>query len=206
MLILQFSSFAILLASTLFFLIKQRTINIYIRWILINYLVLEGNTLLIYFFHTFPTNIVFFPFLQLINILFLTELYSSIIPTLSKKIKYSIWTSAVLFFTIYYLFFINEPFIQYYSNVLGNIFIVLLSFWYFIEIITKNSNQTGFLKLNFTIFFYFSIEILIALTLRFLVNADIKWVGPIWIFRAVLIQLYYLSLIHFGWKTGKIKE
>lgn len=52
----------------------------------------------------------------------------------------------------------------------------------------------------------FSFDTLVSLTSNFLINERLHWVAPIWIARAFLFLLFYVSLIHFTWKIGKIPK
>lgn len=94
-----------------------------------------------------------------------------------------------------------------YGNVLYNLAVISFSFSYFMMLILKGIKPPRFeLFLNGTILVYFSYDAVISLSSNFLVNEHLNLVAPFWLFRTVLLQLFYVSLINFSWQIGKIPK
>jgi hypothetical protein len=92
-----------------------------------------------------------------------------------------------------------------YTNVLYNLAVVALSFLYFIGIVINGIRPQKFeLFFNSIVLIYFSYDAIISLSSNFLINEHLDLVAPFWLFRTLLLQLFYVSLINFAWQTGKI--
>lgn len=94
-----------------------------------------------------------------------------------------------------------------YTNVLYNLAVVAFSFLYFIGIVIKGIRPQPFeLFFNSVVLVYFSYDAIISLSSNFLINEHLDLVAPFWLFRTLLLQLLYVSLINFSWQTGKIRK
>lgn len=94
-----------------------------------------------------------------------------------------------------------------YGNVLYNLAVISFSFSYFMILILKGIKPQRFeLFLNGAILVYFSYDAIISLSSNFLVNEHLDLVAPFWLFRTVLLQLFYVSLINFSWQIGKVPK
>lgn len=58
----------------------------------------------------------------------------------------------------------------------------------------------------FALLSYVALDVVVSLTFNYLVNNYLDLVAPLWIVRAGLILLFYVSLINYSWQIGRIRE
>lgn len=203
--ILQYSSIFILLSGCIILTItKSKKWNVIL--LITTLLCLEFTTLIISLVNDLEPNILLIIFGQFFSLFFLSHIYCKEILVINFKWFSVIATTSFLLLILNAFYYTNLNDIQFYADIIGCIIIITLASLYFYSIIWKdNFNPTHF-WFNCSVFLFFSVEVIIKLTFNFLINGHLNWVGPIWIFRGVLLQIFYVLLIYYGWKTGKNKK
>lgn len=156
----------------------------------------------------FGNNLIMIPLYGLLEILYFLILYYFIL----KIVKSNLWLALLLMtlsFTIYET--INSLNVEpanfnSYSRVMAAICIVLSAIAYYIKNIKLNiKNITGELRLNTFIFIFYSLNLLFFLPLNFLINLDSEVKYYFWIANLLITILFYISLIYWIWKHGRIQ-
>ncbi len=93
---------------------------------------------------------------------------------------------------------------QSYDRLLYDFIIMILSLSYFYVSLGRNDISKSSLVFNGFVLAFFTIDIFLAAGTNYLINESLLLVAWFWFFRAILLQLYYCSLIYHTWKTGKI--
>lgn len=94
-----------------------------------------------------------------------------------------------------------------YGNIFYNLAVMSFSFSYFMMLIAKGMKPRPFeFFLNAAVLLYFAYDAVISLSSNFLVNENLDLVAPFWLFRTLLLQLFYISLINFSWQIGKVPK
>ncbi len=203
--ILQYSSIFILLCGCIILsAAKSKKWNIILLITIL--LCFEFTTLIISFVNDLEPNILLIIFGQFFSLFFLSHIYCKEILAINFKWFLVFATTAFLLLIFNAFYYTNLNDIQFYSDIIGCLIIIILSSLYFYSIIWKSNYNATYFWFNCIVFLFFSVEVIIKLTFNFLINGHLNWVGPIWIFRGVLLQIFYLLLIYYGWKTGKNKR
>ncbi|GGG07898.1 hypothetical protein GCM10011344_05590 [Dokdonia pacifica] len=75
---------------------------------------------------------------------------------------------------------------------------------YFLKLMQQRINfNIKHFTLNSIILLFFSLDIILYVMIKFLLDYDLNSFILISYFRYILIQLFYISLIYFGWKLDK---
>lgn len=102
--------------------------------------------------------------------------------------------------------FIAKKF-QSYGKVIADGGIVMLCLFYYWEVIKgKIKSTTEINILNAANIIFFSLSLLIFLSINFLVNANYDLVMIFWFFNLIIISLYYTTLILLIWQNGKTRK
>lgn len=85
--------------------------------------------------------------------------------------------------------------------------IMLYGLFYLYTLMRRQQLQkTKSLRFTISVVLFFSIDALLAVGANFLVNEHLALVAGFWIFRALLLHLYYWSVIYYLWKIGKTHQ
>lgn len=94
-----------------------------------------------------------------------------------------------------------------FSKVVADVGIILLCLLYYKTALTRQEsiNREMFV-LNSIFISYFSINLIISLSMNFLINESNHLVFPFWILNAISASLLYLSLTYMIWQHGKTQK
>lgn len=203
--ILEISSIAILAVGVVSLLLKGTFKEHPLLFIYVLALILtELTAVYMSDFHSERANIFllyFSGFIHFLGVILIVNEYFN--PDKRKYRLLFIPFGIVLLFQSFYSYSGFNSF-QVYGNVLYNLIILSFSLSYFIRVLVRGINPKRHdLILNSTILIYFSFDSVISLSSNFLINEHLDLVAPFWLIRTVLLQLFYLSLIHFSWQIGK---
>jgi len=202
--ILRYFSISILFLGSLILIKKNfRKFKRPILCLIFTLLMIEAISLYINIKYGKTPNLIFICISQFLSIAFLSYTYCKELLKVNLRWFYLIPLTTIIILVTNVLQYKNLKELQFYSDIIGCLIILSLAGLYFINIIKNETSNRLLFWFNSIVFLFFSIELIITLTLNFLVNAHLNWVAPIWIFRALVMQLFYLSLIYYGWKTGK---
>ena len=202
---LSYFSILLLLLSSLFFLKNRYKKSYWIKTYLFLLLGLETLVLFLYFQST--NNLFIFTISFLVHFLFLTQFYfSKVFSIQKKKICLTIGVGFLpLLFAI--IFKNNIAYFSPYDRVLYSLIIMGYALFYILHMIQGriNTNKPQII-LNNSILLFFTIDAFLALATDFLINKKLlQVVAGFWFFRAILLQIFYGSLIYYGWKNHKVE-
>lgn len=143
-------------------------------------------------------------------LLLIHNLYSQLFFSLFKKNIFKIIYTVVVLTMLIGLFFIynkNINFVFHYNAVI-ELIILVYPIVYFLKLMKqKVKYSTKYFILNSIVFLFFSLEILLYVMLKFILDSNLfKNMISIAYFRFIIIQLLYISLIYFGWRLGQKRE
>lgn len=131
------------------------------------------------------------------------NLYERLFFNLINKVMYRLLLGIIVIVGLIFLYQKNPNLVFHYTAAIEFI-IFLYPINYFIKLAKQEINYdiTNFV-LNGIIFLFFCLEIVSYIMLKFLIESELLHSIRITEFRYLLIQLFYLSLIYFGWKIQK---
>jgi len=186
------------------FLLIQKRMNV-IFWSILGLLVLEFIPFIIPKSH-FQDKFWILYFSGAIYILLIHNLYKKIFFTLVKDVIFKILMSVIFLFVGLGVFYIHhrDPNFVYVFITSIEILIIFYPIYYFIKLVS------GIIKydliqfiFNGIVLLFFSLEIMMYVMIKFLIESDLFFSIKIYEFRFYVMQLFYLSLIYFGWKIQK---
>ncbi len=142
---------------------------------------------------------------ELFLFVLITELYAVYFFKLSRSLRLGLYFLVSIVFIITGIVVGLSESYSVYSNIIINCVLCYFATVYFSGILRKGKVETKALILNVSVYLFFAVDTIVSVTFKFLVSNHLNWVAPIWLFRGVLLLLFYLSLINFGWKTGTNK-
>jgi len=132
-----------------------------------------------------------------LNFLFLTFFYLEKIYKANRILTLNINILALLLFILTYHL---QPYDRFtYSLVITCYSLIFIHKWLQGSI---KSNRASFL-LNASILLFFCVDAFLAIATDYLVNNSLELVSWFWFFRGILLQVFYITLIYYAWKTGK---
>jgi hypothetical protein len=143
-------------------------------------------------------------------LLLMHSLYNQLFFSLFKKVVFKRLYMVVVLTMLIGLFFIYKRNINvvFHYNAVIELIILAYPTVYFLKLMKqKIKYDTKHFMLNSIIFLFFSLEILLYVMLKFILDSNLfKSIMSIAYFRFAIIQLLYISLIYFGCKLGKKQE
>jgi hypothetical protein len=140
---------------------------------------------------------------------YLTYFYSKLVFKLENIYHYALQLIGLLGFAWMMQPDIASTKIAYYARIPYSLAITgysLVCFYYLI----KESNQTRNMPLwvlNSAILVFFALDAFLATGTEYLMNREyLHLVAWFWFFRAIFLQLFYLALIYYGWKSHRPTE
>lgn len=152
-------------------------------------------------------NLILFSFSCLIHFIFLTLIYAKYFFNIKRK-----HTLAIILIGSIPLFVFNTNWIpdsikfESYDRALYSLIFVIYSLTYFYQTIKTTPLRNYGLILNASVLIFFSLDVFLAVGTNYLINENLTLVSWFWTIRALFLQLFYVSLIHFIWKDGKIQQ
>lgn len=166
-------------------------------------LVLEGTDLCSRLLQWNISNHINYAISQLLFLSCLTGLYARQFIHMPAYVKYVIYGLASILFIISSGWLDVMQQYGFYPNVIISCIICGLTILYFGEVIKKGKVESKAFVFNIITFFFFAIETIISMTYNFLITNHLNWVAPIWLFRFILLIMFYISLIQVGWSMQK---
>jgi len=184
----------LIFGSSLYFFKKSKVSSIYI-YILVLLLFEIASRILGYLF---KSNYLILSFSFFIHFLFLTYFYFSKIYRVNKLKKYSVIGLGLIILII-------SNYIQPYDRFIYSLTITCYSLFY-VYIWLKGNLRTDIRHnlLNGSILLFFCIDAFLAIGTEYLITNSLELVSWFWFFRAILLQLFYITLVYFVWKTQKV--
>ncbi|CAH0169584.1 hypothetical protein [Chryseobacterium sp. Bi04] len=142
---------------------------------------------------------------QFFGLVALTAVYSSYYIQLSREIRWIVYCYAGILLIGNILYIQNGTSVTFYSNIISSIIICSYAASYFMKIIREGRVEKSMFIVNIIVFLFFSVECVISTTFNFLISNHLGWVGPIWLFRGVLLLAFYIAFINLGCGVGKIR-
>lgn len=167
--------------------------------------VLEGTDLCFRLLESNVTNHINYAVSQLLLLYCLTGVYAERFIRMPTYIKYILYGLACVLFIISAGWLELMQAYGFYPNIVVSGVICAFAVLYFAEIIKRGKVEPNAFVFNVLTFFFFAVEIIISTTYSFLITNHLDWVAPIWLFRMVLLIVFYVALIQIGWNTQKSK-
>lgn len=95
---------------------------------------------------------------------------------------------------------------QSYDRAIYSFVIMLYSLYFLYQLVGGVRREREEMILNSGVLIFFALDAFLAIGTNFLVNESLVLVGWFWIGRALTLQFFYASMIHFLWRTGKIPK
>lgn len=145
----------------------------------------------------------FIPFF-FIQFLFLNHFYCSSVFRLSSTKRNTILGLGLIPFLTYLLPEPYRSFLQHYDQTPYSFTIMVYSLMYFYALINKNIVTIHARNvLNGAILLFFTLDTFLAIGAKYLVTENLFLVIYLSFFRAIFLQLFYSTLIYYGWKSSK---
>lgn len=174
-----------------------------IKSLLVVLLLLESTTLIIDVFEVADSNLIFLPIGQFLSLFFMIQIYTADFKKNTFLFKIIAWSIALVLLILNFLTFSEKENIQFYLDILGNLIIIGCVLISFLNETLSLQIKKGKFLLNSSVILLYSVDVILLITLNFLVNESLSWVAPVWCVRILLIQFFYVALIYYGWKVGK---
>lgn len=167
---------------------------------------LEASDLVCRFLDINTSNYINYAISQLLFLICITNVYNLYFFKLSNLITRGIHLMAILFFclNVFSTGIVKEY--SGYSYVLVCCILCGFAIAYFSNVISTGKANKHEIRFNVISLFFFSVEAIVAITYNFLLTNYLDWVAPIWMFRMVLLIVFYITLIQFTWSLGKNKR
>lgn len=92
-------------------------------------------------------------------------------------------------------------------NIMMNIVFIAYPVLYLTQVLKqKNKYNELYFRMSCVFLSYFIFEIILSVLLGFIFKIQLTWKFYILPFRFFIIQIFYISLIYFGWKIGKTQK
>lgn len=150
-------------------------------------------------------NIYLYPLSQSFGLLMMTEIYNTYFFKIPPLLRWMIYLFTGTSFFLSVTGISSSSSVTLYSNIITDVIICGFAAVYFLYVFKNPGIDKNLLTVNVFIFLFFSIESIISTTFDFLIHHHLQWVAPVWLFRGVLLWLFYLAFINLGWNTGKMK-
>jgi hypothetical protein len=136
---------------------------------------------------------------------FLTHFYLSKIYLLNNKLKTGVISLGVVLLLLNIIGTQNQY--HFYGRFIFSVVITLYSLIFIYQFLKERITYKKELFIfNSSILLFFCIDAFLAIASDYLINNSLVIVSWFWFFRAVLLQLFYISLIYYLWKTGKTTQ
>lgn len=135
---------------------------------------------------------------------FLTQYYSKNIKLFNSKIRMSMLGLGVFLFLISFLDVV-KPFIPIILYIYS-VSITTYSLLYFYKLVkSKIENKSYNNMLNYGVLFFFCLDTCLSIASKFLTQEVLIYVSWFWFVRVLFLQFFYITLINYLWKTGKVQ-
>lgn len=202
---MAYGSLIILLGGTGFLLLKKPGKNqtLFLAYI-IALILLELLSKMTYIYGS-KSNLILLPISALVHLFFIVQIYSTRIFEIKRK-----KVNRILFFLMLPLcclicLNLTNPIEQFQSpdQLFSSFVIILFCLFYLKYSIQGNQISMNYHFMNAMALCFFSLNLLLFAASNYLVNEKLDFVSRFWTFRAIILQLFYISLIHTTWKIGK---
>lgn len=184
--------------------LRYRLITLYIL------LAISTDLLTIYFRTYWGYNLFLLPIYSFIELVIFSKLYVSSfikkeIPILRRLIFFAQALTVLDLMFICNLFHIQT--FHAYSKVITDIIVITYCLMYYFKILTGElSFSKELFLLNSSFVYYFSINVLIFLSVNFLINESLYLVTPFWMINALSALFLYNFLTYMIWQHGKSQK
>lgn len=159
--------------------------------------------------YTYGNNLIVLPIYSLLELIMFVLFYYKFLFKAKHRLILGLSIMAMLYIVweIINLERLETRKFQSYAKVADNFVIITLALGFFYEKINifKESKWDNF-RLNAVILIFFSINMLFFLPINFLINERSGLNHYFWISNLVITILFYLFLISFIWKNGRIRK
>ncbi len=115
--------------------------------------------------------------------------------------------SALILFDLFYFSRLTDAAnFQSIAKIIANLSIIIICIYYSWKgILNKGIRSLEFMSINPYIIGYFSINLIIFLSINFLINEALGIVTYFWILNLIVNVLFYIRITYFLWKRGRIR-
>jgi hypothetical protein len=157
----------------------------------------------------FENNLFLIPVYALGEFLIIAVLYLIFLLRIKNHIVVIILSgvSALILFDLFYLSRLTDTAnFQSIAKIIANLSIIVICIFYSWKgILNTGIRSLEFVGINPYIIGYFSINLIIFLSINFLINEALGIVTYFWILNLVVNVLFYIKITHFLWKRGRIR-
>lgn len=194
----------VVLTFGVLFMVKEKKFNV-ILLALASFLSMEVTP----FFIRIEEHIFFlFFFSSLVYFILVQKLYTPFFKGKTQLVlKIGIGSFITLSIFLYLFLFNGYDYRVIYHNLFSNLLFMAYPVGYLIGALKERKIYNSvYFNMSCIFFGYFVLEIILSVVLGFLFKIDFIWNIPVRPFRFGIVQLFYISLIYFGWKLGKIQK
>lgn len=141
-------------------------------------------------------------------LILINSIYNDLFFKVVKKLFFKVIISViVILLGLFLIYPINANFVFHYNAFIG---LIILGYpiSYFLKLIKQEIQYNlKYFSFNAIVFLFFSLDIILYVMLKFIVDVKLfESIKGIAYFRFFIIQLFYISLIYFGYQLSKAKN
>lgn len=145
---------------------------------------------------------------SLVYFILVHKLYSNFLKATTQLfLKIGIFTFVLVSIGLFIMALKDSTYQIIYHNIFANVLYMTYPILYLIHSLKqKHVYSSLYFNLSCVFLGYFILEIVLSILMSFLFKVELIWNIPIRPFRFCVIQLFYMTLIYFGWKLGKTQK
>lgn len=145
---------------------------------------------------------------SLVYFILVHKLYSNFLKATTQLfLKIGIFTFVLVSIGLFIMALKDSTYQIIYHNIFANVLYMTYPILYLIHSLKqKHVYSSLYFNLSCVLLGYFILEIVLSILMSFLFKVELIWNIPIRPFRFCVIQLFYMTLIYFGWKLGKTQK
>ena len=142
-----------------------------------------------------------------LTILAMVYFKGKLIPKGKPVIIFLIVSSALIIIDIFYSFNLSAQEYQTYGKTISNFTLVVFSLVCLFRIIKGESEiEREIVLFNFCVLIFFAMDLIILLSINFLINAELKVSISFWYIRLISTILFHSFLIYLIWRNGRTRK
>ncbi|PKH49393.1 hypothetical protein CXF68_01240 [Tenacibaculum sp. Bg11-29] len=139
-----------------------------------------------------------------VHFVFFTIFYFSKVSLFKNEFK--VWVISIGVLVLLTSVVVPENYLQFDGRFVYSLTITFYSLMYFYSFLKEDIKPCKYeIILNSSILFFFCIDAFLAIATSYLINNNLTLVSWFWFFRAVFLQLFYISFVYYLWKILKVQ-
>jgi hypothetical protein len=139
-----------------------------------------------------------------VHFVFFTNFYFSKVSSFKNEFK--VWVISIGLLVLLTSVVVPENYLQFDSRFVYSLTITFYSLMYFYSFLKEDIKPYRHeIILNSSILFFFCIDAFLAIATSYLINNNLTLVSWFWLFRAVFLQLFYISFVYYLWRISKVQ-